>query len=466
MNKLKPFLKSFMASILVWIFPVIFLYAQNVKEVQFVEIFAPGIVLICCSIVFFVLGKILLKSWTVSGVFSSLLGILLGNFTAMLKGLQIYLPNVRYWHLLVLIIMVVLLIGKLLSIKIEIAKDIQLLITVVFGILIAFNLVTSIPVSIRKILISQQENSQQSDFVQEDTKGKSNIYYILCDEYASFEQLQEDFNFSNQDFRNTLDDLDFNISDNSHNDSDSTNIVMANIMHLNYVVDKTSTAVEVDQITRNGNLQKILLENGYTLRGIGDTSWLGIEGTLTSAEGAKTADGETFTQSALKGTFIGVFFKQNYEEAALEIINTFWQLKNMEVAPNSSVFTMFYVSAPHHPYYIKRDGSMNSPDKYFNSDGTNNESYIGEIEYVNSELKVALQRIIKQDPNSIIILCSDHGNRFGNISKKFVTKILHAVYYKGQAIEDIKDLSGINTMRFILNHEFNMNMPYVDLPEH
>lgn len=108
---------------------------------------------------------------------------------------------------------------------------------------------------------------------------------------------------------------------------------------------------------------------------------------------------------------------------------------------------------------------MNMSTDYFNQDGTNPESYLGEIEQLNNRLKEGISHIIKNDSESIIVLCSDHGNRFGIKIGELVPKILNAIYYKGESHNEIKDLSGINTIKYVLNHEIKTNLEYTADPQ-
>ena len=55
-----------------------------------------------------------------------------------------------------------------------------------------------------------------------------------------------------------------------------------------------------------------------------------------------------------------------------------------------AIFTLFYVCAPHHPYYFDRNGNPNPVSKYYNYEGENTDSYLGELEFLNKELSPAL----------------------------------------------------------------------------
>ena len=463
MKKIKLLQYSFL---LVWVYPVFFLYAQNVKEVKFTEIFEASGILIICSIFIIVIGRLFFRSWEAAAIFSSLQGILLGNFMLFLNPIQKAFPQVRYWHLITIFLLLGFLIIKFMEKKINLIHNLLLLFCIVYSALILINSITAIPTIINKVNTIQKTDGK-NDFneLSADTGAKRNIYYILCDEYASFEQLEKEFNYKNSDFENKLKELKFNISYTSANDCMSTRIVMTNIMSLDYLVNAETTAIEMESILADSYVKKLLVNQGYKLQGIGNTAWLGIEGTQNTAGGATTSEGETFTQLALAKTFLDPFIKRNYAGSARLIYESLVQLNNTDIIPDAAIFTLFYVCAPHHPYYFDRNGNPNPVSKYYNYEGENTDSYLGELEFLNKELSPALTRIIREDPNAIIILCSDHGNRFGITDESLGTKILNAVYYGGEAISDIEGKSGLNTLVYIFNNEFGLDLPYRAFPD-
>jgi len=75
-------------------------------------------------------------------------------------------------------------------------------------------------------------------------KDGTNIYYILCDEYGSFDQLMQEYGYKNSEFKDYLMQNGFNISENSFNYSDGTHIILSNLMSLDYVANNDSTVVE------------------------------------------------------------------------------------------------------------------------------------------------------------------------------------------------------------------------------
>lgn len=462
MKRIESILGIMLAPVLAWLFPVVFLYTRNAKEVSVSEVFNPAGAFLLVAVIFVLAGKLLFNEWETASFFSAILGVFLANFELGLDYVQKYAPEVRYWHLLYIVAIIVFALTYLLK-RWSFIADALLISKIVFGGLIVLNLVMALPTIIQRISDIQKVGEQTVQSVQQQEKSR-NIYYILCDEYASFEQLEEEFGFDNVEFKNELQNLGFNISESSRNESYQTVVVMANVMQLDYLATDSSTSVELENLTLGGNLQRILIENGYTLRGVGKTDWLGFEGTVENTGGATTADGASMTSVILERSFLKPFVARNYVAEAQEKIGVLESLKNIEIVPDASVFTMCYIDVPHHPYYFDENGYMNPSSKWSNDDGKNNDAYIGMVKFTNSYVLPLVKRIVEEDPNAIVILASDHGNRFGNVAETSKYKILNNLYYAGLQIPDFEGLSSVNTMRMILNREFDMNMEYIALP--
>ena len=449
-------------SITVWLYPVLFLYAQNVKETSLKDCLYSLSLMVICSLLSLGIGKIcfIKTDFKIAVVFSAFLGIIGGNYKLVLDGIQKVIPQVRYWHLALIAIFLIILICKLVLYK-NCQGTVCFIIGIVFSVLVFFNILITIPTNIKKISTQSIELEQVKTDI---SSSKSNIYYLLCDEYASFAQLEKDFGYDNNYLKSELEQMKFYISQTSRNDTSATTIVMSNIMSMDYVATYDTITEERDVMMNTGKLHSVLRANGYKEIGIGDTEWLGIPGTISNDNISKDADGKNFTEIAMEKSFLFPLYRHNYTAAAEEIRDTFVALKELDIVPNSGLFTLFYVSCPHHPYFFKADGSTNSTEAMVNDDGSHPDSYIGQVEYTNNQIIPAIKRIIEKDPDSIIILCSDHGNRFGNITADMETRILNAIYYKGEIVSDFEGLSGLNTIIYVLNRENNLNIEYVPLP--
>ena len=97
---------------------------------------------------------------------------------------------------------------------------------------------------------------------------------------------------------------------------------------------------------------------------------------------------------------------------------------------------------------------------------TDKKYYLEQYIYIMSEITKCVENIIENDPNSIIILESDHGPRFNpEIPLEDRLNILNAVYYKGETIKEIDSKSSVNTWRTIINKLFNYSLENLEVKE-
>ena len=136
-----------------------------------------------------------------------------------------------------------------------------------------------------------------------------------------------------------------------------------------------------------------------------------------------------------------------------------------------NLFTIAYFSNPHLPWFVDEKGHLISELDRFNSWDSN--VYLGQLKYLNSCLYPMLYEIIQNDPESVIMIVSDHGFRqpvnapelFSTTiedESPYLTNILNAVYYKGETF-DIEGKTGINTLIQILNSLLDMGMEEVSI---
>ena len=98
--------------------------------------------------------------------------------------------------------------------------------------------------------------------------------------------------------------------------------------------------------------------------------------------------------------------------------------------------------------------------------------YLNQYKFISAHMMVTLATIVENDPDSIIVIMSDHGIRYhADCGKKhpfYITdkdscRIMNSVYIKGQEY-DVAGLSGINTLRFILSLYEGVDYPPVEDP--
>lgn len=128
-----------------------------------------------------------------------------------------------------------------------------------------------------------------------------------------------------------------------------------------------------------------------------------------------------------------------------------------------------YFVLPHQPFIFDKDGGK-TPLSYTN-DWVNKECYLNQLIYTTKQIEKTIDAIVKNDPNSVIIIQSDHSARSlsdenGNylIDKFDRRHFLNMVYFMGEPIEEIKGKSGVNTLRLVLNKLLGTEMEELEVP--
>ena len=142
-------------------------------------------------------------------------------------------------------------------------------------------------------------------------------------------------------------------------------------------------------------------------------------------------------------------------QETLELMDTAW------AHTDGPTLTLGYVQCPHTYFYYDADGRRF--DAAHGVDWADPQYYLGYLQYANSRILGAVDQILEHDPTAVIILQSDHGARTtyhqetqGLIEESsaedvmFQKNILNCVYLGGKFL-DISGLSGINTLRTVLN---------------
>jgi Phosphoglycerol transferase and related proteins, alkaline phosphatase superfamily len=448
-------------------FAPVFMYTQNADRANFSEILLP--LLIFCGLGFIIALPLFLlsKSWSKSSISAIICVFVLVNYnfiTTLVAGI----PNLRYWHIAPTVIVILLHIIYFICKKMSTntAYNVNKIITLAFSALILFNVVIAIPDITTKISYEREsarlKEEQRKVAAQNSGTHHPNIYYLVFDEYASFNQIKEDYGYDNSAFAQYLESLGFNVSYSSRNEIHSTEVVMTNIMNLEYIVSPQDSSSQMQLHRHTNKLFSILRGNNYTITGFGDSSFYGLNSSVDFTS-SKTLDGQTITDLLLSNTIISPFKARNQSNDIKQMLLEMEQLKSGEF-PKYNSFILSHFLQPHVPYAFDENGNELLGVNRF--DTKNKKYYLGNYVYTTKLILTIVEKITKNDPASIIILTSDHGARGGDarFSMNNMCQILNAVYYRGEIL-DIEGFSGINTLRTVLNELFSLDFEMLDLPK-
>jgi len=457
--------KGLLAPILVVLaalYPVIFTYAQNVSEVDFVEVRPLALVYPAIGLVLWAVLALATKAPFRSALSAVLLVFFLSNYMLFQKVVQMVFVNLKYWHILPIgLFLLGHIIYLIFRFKEESFKDVTAVGALVMVVLLLINLVPAAPTILQKLASDNQESSVSGGT--EET-NQPNIYWLIFDECASFPVMEKHYGYTDTTFQDHLTERGFYISHSSRNESGNTNAVLTNCLNLDYVVNSNMPLSEINTYTFDPPMYRLLSEKQYRILGVGDTLWLGGLESVTgpdAAAGGQTMEGIGVTEMILNNTVIAPFMVFDGTEASRVVLDSFEYLQDPEhITPNSGTFTLSYLCTPHQPFLLDENGNNVAPANYNNWDDPR--YYLGQYIFVMKNLCEVVDCILENDKDCIIVVQSDHGPRSKDgMTFEERTNVLNAVYYRNEDMSQIEGLSSVNTFRLIFSKLFDMDMKEV-----
>lgn len=135
--------------------------------------------------------------------------------------------------------------------------------------------------------------------------------------------------------------------------------------------------------------------------------------------------------------------------------------------------TVGYIQCPHSPTMVGPHGEELPFSTGWN--WRDHSLYLGQVEFINDYILKLVDTIRERDPEAVIFLQSDHGNRFAihmmqigewteydpYVENPYMQNILNCVYYKGQSFP-IEGETGINTMRMVFREVLGADLPPIE----
>ena len=471
-----------LAIFLTCLYPCAFVYLNNVKE-AFLTDMLPMLGVFCLmGLLLFVLGLLLLRRADAAGLFSALSMLFFTNSGLLSSLLKSVLPWMRDRY--------VLLFGALLLAGLFVllfrkrtfpAMECCMILSVLFATLTLIRVIPAAPAIID--LISFRSDKPQTEYTVFEG-DRPNVYFFLLDEYGGSKNMERYYDFDNEDFLSHLEEQGFNVSHSSKNtDSIWTSTIVPNLMNLGYyVVDSQPERLRCSYLD-DPLLTQIFQENGYTVNLISHKDFIRIsDSTLLHEKQVPDRIGEYI----LANSVFAQLPKAEYYMKSWLGAEDLWQQKNstqeifdamigcVEQVGDEPTLTVSYVQSPHWPFLFNENGEF----IYGGSEFLDHSIYLGQLTYVNSVLTEAVDNILEKDPDSIIVIQSDHGPRYPGqvkiyhngpeydpyVETPYMQNILNCIYYRGRPL-DFEGETGINTWRLLLNEAFGTELESIPAPE-
>ncbi len=473
-------------TILLALFPVLFLYSVNIAETSITETIRPALILLAFSGLLWLILIIFTKNIIKAGLIVSVLLILTFLFGPVRDIITPMMWSHPQRYLFVFeSVLFVLSIFFVLKMKRNLEKT-NFLLNIIAIVLVVTSTITAIStyISGQKANGSNQtEIFSSADFIIPD--NLPDIYYIITDGYGRSDVLNKLYGYDNSNFINYLKDKGFFVADKSLSNYSQTTTSLPSSLNMTYI-DKaanqmgksSANVIPLVNMIKSNQVSKLLKNIGYTTVAFATGYWdteLKDSDLFYSSDQTKLTDFESLVLDMTPASKILSKIYSYYYDSRRETIT--FTLNKLGKLPKTDKpkFVFAHIPAPHEPYVFDEYGNEIEPSvpilipgkADFRSFEEKNRKYCNFAEWLNSRLILVLDNILKDTINQpIIIIQADHGSNsylmqgdssyVGLIEK---LAILNAYYFPDKYYESLYDsISPVNSFRVIFNHYFGAKL--------
>jgi hypothetical protein len=484
-------------TVLFGIFPIVFIYSHNVREIPLSDLFSPILIVFISILIILIIAKLLFKNIIKIEIIFSIFLILFfsyGHIHELVRKINLlsfmhedHLYLMMCWCQILGISTLYILTTK------NNLKNGRIIFNKISFFLITFSLINIFVFFGQTLLYSPKETIKQLEKIDGklffQTNFKPDIYYIILDRYGNEEALSIFAKYDNSDFIKWLENKDFVVALKSKSNYLKTAQSLASSLNLKYINylntelgDKSDNLLPLYSLIKENELYKIMRNNGYKI--IHSGSWWETTRRNENADINFTINYYGFSEfmnMICEKSWLNYFFEVNsHSRRRILWGRIISQLNELSEIPKikDPTFTFAHLIIPHNPFVFDRIGNYKSINE--ESKNSYEENYIDQLIYINDQLKKLIDTLISKSKHPpIIILQADEGPfpynyrlnekdfNWKNATKlelKQKMGILNAFYLPNIENKIIyENITPVNTFRLVFNCYFNTN--YDMLPD-
>ncbi|KPJ62368.1 MAG: hypothetical protein AMS15_04145 [Planctomycetes bacterium DG_23] len=474
--------------ILFALFPILFLFSHNIKEMSFRETIRPIVVAVSFALLLWLVLVLLIKSLHKAGIVTSIFLLFLfsyGHLTDWLFEIFDYLDLVEDCF-------VVLCILPLIAIAWAVIRSQRKLVALgnylnIVAIILVVIPVITIALHRRFLNMGGAAKTRAVPARVGKSKEYPDIYYIILDSYARADILKEFYHYDNSEFLKYLAEEGFYIANKSRCNYAETDLSLASSLNLAYLEDlarqmglASYDKVPLQKVIWNSRVVELLKEHGYLIVAFssGDiTTEVKVSADIFKSPRWSLNE---FENLLLGTTPIPVILdllpdKSQFDLHRDRLLYIFDHLAD-GAELDAPVFVFAHIMAPHPPFVFGKNGEKVKPGRKFvltdRSDHLDQDEYIenyrNQLIFVNKKIKAAINEILSSSSETpIIILQGDHGPiskgaddiNPDSVNLKEKMCILNAYYLPDGGHKKLyEDITPVNTFRVVFNHYFDTNL--------
>jgi hypothetical protein len=465
------------------IFPVAFLYGQNVDDVSTSATVGPLVLVLSSTAILLLAVWVPLRDWKKAGLVVSVLLIFVFSYghvmgTARASSLANDPVAIGAWLLLTVAVMA-------LALRVTRAlRELTIVLNVVATVLVVTNLA-----GIGVQIVDGRRGGEgpkipdlpfASAAAVRDRRGPD-IYYIILDRYASEETLNDLYGFDNSDFLRYLEREGFYVAEGSRGNYPRTQLSLAASLHMQYLdylkeyEDETGFEL-INGLLKDYKAVEFLRSIGYRYFHIG---WYWEP----SADLNVVMDQLSEFSSQLYETTLLWPLDERYGITG-DLRHALWeqdrfyldQLAASTQAPGPK-FVYMHLLLPHDPYLFDSQGDYVSEEEA--SAKPSEVNYVEQLTYLNTRMKQIVGDLLARPESErpVIIIQADEGPyppRFEEDIDSFTSRatdeelrqkfgILNAYYLPGITESGLyPSISPVNTFRLLFNRYFDADLPLLE----
>jgi hypothetical protein len=461
------------------VYPILFLYGQNIDLTPLADVVAPLAVALCSALLLYLALYVAIRDAAKAGLLSSACTLLFFSYGHVVDGLEglgldagdsITQPSfllLPIWGLLVAVaaVLIVRARGDLRTPTNLLNAMAAVLIMLSLGSIASYYLGKgSWPAS------AGQERAATSEHEVGPVESLPDIYYIILDAYTSQDVLEETWDYDNTEFLDYLTDKGFYVIPDAHSNYTLTFLSLGsslNMQHLSFLSetlgdDSTDRSIPNEMI-KDSEVVRFLKGRGYNFVHF-QTGWGPTASNPHADRDIKCGNVNEFTEVLVRTTVLRPaadrFISYDRRQVVLCMFDTLGNVQHMIEGPR---FVFAHILVPHPPFLFGPDGEAINTDPGLQAKDWS-KYYLGQLEFVNMKVEELVDRLLAEaEIPPIIILQGDHGSKSikeaGNPRGQMLRErlsILNAYYLPGDGNQYLYDsITPVNTFRVIFNAYFD-----------
>jgi hypothetical protein len=497
--------------ILFTFYPLLFLWAENISQMDPAVVIRPFLFTLVGSALLYGMLYLVFRDMLKSALIGTLLLLAFFSYGHIYYAARSVQALKILNHHAVLIPLYVLVIGLGIWVIFRIRKydNFVLYLNVASLVLVALQVVELSYAYIETSYAASRPVKLQSGLtLSTDLKDMPDIYVIVLDTYMRSDALKQDLGYDNSPFINQLTQMGFYVASCGHPDYTFTYASISALLNMRYIPGAYANDVW-DDFSDNGFWSSLLKNNEVRaqLKSVGyktvafqeeyplvefDNSDVLIGTNHPTINSAYLYPFEVMYQQStaaiiltaldpsgkVEGSFQKLFASQdkspvdlsgltgpNKDFVATHILSTEFILDHITDVPAIAgpKFTYVHLFIPHAPFVYGPDGQIETDPGYYGGDraGATTEAYqlkgyVNQVQYIDKRIVPILQTVISESKNPpIIILMGDHG--LENSNRR--TDLLAYYLPKNGSAKLYPTITPVNSFRLIFDEYFGANYP-------